>query len=54
LDRQSWYAPGAQRDLLGKIAGHYEIELIETRLVTPRKPIGTAPTPQLLFNPNEP
>lgn len=54
LDRQSWYAPGAQRELLGKIAEHYEIELIETRLVAPRKPIGTAATPGLLFNRNEP
>lgn len=54
LDRQSWYATGPQRELLGRIAEHYRIELIENRLVAPRKPIATAATPKLPFDPNEP
>ena len=37
-ERQSWYAPGAQRHLLAKIMEHYRFELIETRYVAHRKP----------------
>jgi hypothetical protein len=53
LDRQAWYAAGKQRDLLGRIAEHYRIELIEDRLIAPRKPIDTAVTPGLLYDPGE-
>jgi len=53
LDRQAWYAPGPHRELLGKIAEHYSIELIENRLVAPRKPIATAAKPELLYDPSE-
>ncbi len=50
LSRQSWYAAGAQRDLLSKIAEHYKVELIEDRLVPPRKPITGSAKPELLFD----
>ncbi len=42
LGRQTWYAPGPQRRLLAEIAEHYKIELVENRLIAPRKPISTA------------
>jgi hypothetical protein len=51
LDRQAWYAPGKQRDRLGKIAEHYKIDLIEDRLIPPRKPIGPVANPGLLYDP---
>jgi hypothetical protein len=55
LDRQMWYAPGSQRDLLGKIMEHYRIELIENRVVAPRKPAASVGgTPGLLYDPSEP
>jgi hypothetical protein len=38
ISRQSWYAPGLQRQLLVRIAEHYQIELIEDHVITPRKP----------------
>ena len=53
LDRQSWYAPGPQRELFGRIAEHYKIELIENRLIAPRKPIGGIGKPGLLYDPGE-
>ena len=39
LSRESWYAIGPRRDLLAQIMEHYTIELIEDRLVPPKKPI---------------
>ena len=38
MSRRSWYAPGPQRQLLVRIAEHYQVELIEDHVVTPRKP----------------
>jgi len=38
LDRQSWYAPGAQRIRLAEIAEHYGIQLIENQYAVSRKP----------------
>lgn len=47
LMRQSWYAPGPQRHLLAEIFEHYRFELIETHVVTPRKPAAMARQDQL-------
>jgi hypothetical protein len=38
LERVCWYATGAQRKLLAEITEHYQIELIESHNVAPRKP----------------
>jgi hypothetical protein len=49
LARQTWYAPGSQRELLARIADHYKIEIIENRLVAPKKPIAPSANPDLPF-----
>jgi hypothetical protein len=38
LSRQSWYAPGPQRQLLAEIIEHYGLALIENRVVVGPKP----------------
>ena len=38
LHRESWYAPGAQRQKLIEIIEHYQLELIESHVLTGRKP----------------
>lgn len=53
LSRQTWYAPGARRNLLAQIAEHYQIELIENHFVVRRKPVSSAGIPGLLFDPEE-
>jgi hypothetical protein len=53
LSRQTWYAPGPQRRLLGQIAEHYKIELVENHFIVPRKPLSSAGNkPGLLFGPS--
>ena len=42
LYRESWYAPGAQRQKLVEIIEHYQLELIESRVLTGRKPVSRA------------
>jgi hypothetical protein len=42
LHRESWYAPGAQRQKLIEIIEHYQLELIESHVVTGRKPVSRA------------
>jgi hypothetical protein len=39
LNRESWYAPGAQREKLVEIVEHYELELIESQILQGRKPV---------------
>jgi RES domain len=53
LNRQAWYAPGRQRELLGRIAEHYKIELIEDRFVSSRKPVASVAKPGLLYEPGD-
>ena len=48
LNRESWYAPGAPRQKLVEIVEHYELELIESRVVTGRKPASRAAQGNLL------
>ena len=45
LNRQAWYAPGPQRELLAQIAEHYRIELIEDRFIAPKRPVATVIQP---------
>jgi hypothetical protein len=42
LSRESWYAPGTQRQRLVDIIQHYQLELIESHVVTGRKPVTRA------------
>lgn len=42
LNRQSWYAPGAQREKLVEIVQHYQLELIESHMIPGRKPVSRA------------
>lgn len=42
LDRQSWYATGSLRGKLAEIMDHYDLELIDDRFVTKRKPAARA------------
>ena len=44
LKRESWYAPGPMRRMLAELMEHYQLELIENRLVAPRK--SASPTRQ--------
>jgi hypothetical protein len=54
LNRQRWYAHGPQRQLLAEIVEHYQLEIIETEVIPPRKPIsGTPAKPELLFDPSD-
>jgi hypothetical protein len=49
LGRSTWYAAaGPQRKLLGEIAELYDVELIEDRLIAPRKPIAAVAKPGVL------
>jgi hypothetical protein len=51
LNRRAWYEPGPQRKILVEIVEHYDLQIIETELVVPRKPIvGASPTPALPFD----
>ena len=40
-ERVCWYATGVQRKLLAEITEHYQIELIESHNVAPRKPVAS-------------
>jgi hypothetical protein len=42
LSRQSWYAAGAQRQLLAEIIEHYRLDLIENHVVVGRMPPASA------------
>jgi hypothetical protein len=44
LTRESWYAPGLQRQKLVEIVEHYELELIESHIIPGRKPARAAQT----------
>jgi hypothetical protein len=48
LSRESWYAPGAQRQKLVEIVEHYELELIESQFFEGRKPAARAAQGSLL------
>jgi hypothetical protein len=47
LKRESWYAPGAQRRKLVEIVEHYRLELIESHVLSGRKPASRAAQPSL-------
>jgi len=53
LNRQTWYAPGPQRELLAKIAEHYKGELIEDRFIAPKKPVVPVAQPRLPYEPGD-
>jgi hypothetical protein len=42
LNRESWYATGAQRRRLVEIIQHYDLALIESHVVSGRKPVSRA------------
>jgi hypothetical protein len=42
LDRQTWYATGRLRYLLAEIIDHYDLAVIEERVIPPRKPTSSA------------
>jgi hypothetical protein len=50
LKRESWYAIGPRRDLLAQIMEHYAVELIEDRVVAPKKPIPSSGQSELALN----
>jgi hypothetical protein len=53
LERDGWYAPGAKRELLGNIMEHYNVQLIENRVIAPKKPISAVGQPGLPYEPDD-